>query len=61
MKGWRTIGGNVIGGLALIGTAWGLDISPETQTALLEGIAAALVIFNGIMRVLTTGPVGTKD
>lgn len=61
MKGWRTIVGNVLAGIALIGTAWGVDIDPATQADLLKGIGAATVIFNGIMRAITTGPIGTKD
>lgn len=61
MKGWRTIVGNVIGGLALIGAGFGLDVTPDQQTALIGGIGAAIGIFNTVMRFLTTTPIGKKS
>lgn len=52
----RTLWANVIGGVAAVATAFGLDLGldAEAQTAIVGGIMA---VINIVLRLLTTSPV----
>ncbi len=59
MQGFRTIIANTVGAAALwLGTKYGLDISADTQAALVTIIMA---VANIGLRFVTTTPVFTKE
>jgi len=55
MKGWKTIGFNIITGILLIIEAQGIDLGLDVET-----IALINVVGNFVLRFFTSTPVGKK-
>ena len=61
MKGYRTIVFNVLGLLFGLLAMYGVDVSPEDQQSIGNGLVAILTVGNVILRSVTTTPLGSRE